>query len=69
MKWRQSTFLLPALIAMLGLAGLFAALLGDGWWDALAWVGLGLPVLLSVWALPRRKAAMAKRTDTRVHQP
>ncbi len=22
---------------------LFAALLGDGWWDVLSWVGLGLP--------------------------
>ncbi len=69
MTWRQSTFLLPGLIALLGLAGLFAALLGDGWSDALAWVGLGLPALLSVWALPRRKAAMAERTSTRVQQP
>jgi len=41
MSWRQSTFLLPGLIALLGLAGLFAALLGDGWWDTLAWLGLG----------------------------
>jgi hypothetical protein len=69
MKWRESTFLLPGLIAMLGLAGLFAALLGDGWWDALAWLGLGLPAVLSVWALPRRNAAMAERTSTRVQQP
>lgn len=58
MSWRQSTFMLPTLIAVLGLAGLFSALLGDGWWDALAWIGLGLPALLSVWALPTRRRAV-----------
>ncbi|MFI8745896.1 hypothetical protein ACIGKL_12135 [Pseudomonas sp. NPDC077186] len=56
MNWRASTFALPALIALLGAGGLFAALLGDGWWDALAWLGLGLPALLGCWPLlaPRR---------------
>ncbi|AHL77138.1 hypothetical protein CH92_19485 [Stutzerimonas stutzeri] len=56
MSWRKATFRLPAVIALLGLSGLFAALLGDGWWDALAWVGLGLPALLGIWPLicPRR---------------
>ncbi|AGN81316.1 MULTISPECIES: hypothetical protein [Pseudomonas] len=47
----QSTvrlFAWPALIALLGFVGLFAALLGDGGWDVLAWAGLGLPALLSV---------------------
>lgn len=57
MSWRKSTFRLPTLLALLGFAGLFAALLGDGWWDALAWVGLALPACLSLWALPRRRAA------------
>ncbi|MEE1866305.1 MULTISPECIES: hypothetical protein [Pseudomonas] len=38
-----AVFGMPTLIALLGSLGLFAALLGDGWWDALAWVGLGLP--------------------------
>jgi membrane protein implicated in regulation of membrane protease activity len=57
MSWRKSTFLLPGLIAVLSLAGLFAALLGDGWWDALAWIGLGLPALLSIWPLLRRRVA------------
>lgn len=53
----QSTrriFAWPALIAGLGAAGLFAALLGDGAWDVMAWVGLGLPAVLSVRALSRR---------------
>ena len=52
---RQSTFLLPGLLAVLGAAGLVIALLGDGGWDALAWLGLGLPALIGCWALlPRR---------------
>lgn len=51
---RQSTFAIPALLATLGAAGLFAALLGDGGWDALAWLGLGLPAVLGGWPLLRR---------------
>ena len=45
---RQSTFAIPALLAVLGAAGLFAALLGDGAWDALARLGLGLPAVLGI---------------------
>lgn len=52
---RQSTFLLPSLLALLGTVGLITALLGDGAWDVLAWLGLGLPALIGCWALlPRR---------------
>lgn len=40
----MKVFGMPLLIGLLGAAGLFSALLGDGWWDVLAWVGLGLPV-------------------------
>ncbi|UVL61264.1 hypothetical protein LOY54_25235 [Pseudomonas sp. B21-032] len=43
-----SVFGIPTVIALLGALGLFAALLGDGGWDALAWVGLGLPALYSL---------------------
>ncbi|HGM5580094.1 TPA: hypothetical protein ACKP22_001770 [Pseudomonas putida] len=53
----QSTrriFTWPLLIGLLGAAGLFAALLGDGAWDALSWLGLGIPALLGVGALCRR---------------
>jgi len=57
MSWRKSTFLLPGVIATLGLVGLFAALLGDGWWDVLAWFGLGLPAVLGIWPLLRRRTA------------
>jgi hypothetical protein len=47
----QSTakvFAWPAAIALLGVLGLFAALLGDGAWDILAWLGLGIPAWLSL---------------------
>lgn len=54
-RWRESTFAIPALLALLGVAGLFAALLGDGWWDALAWLGLGVPALLGGYPLFKRR--------------
>lgn len=53
----QSTrqiFAWPTAIALLSAAGLFAALLGDGAWDVLSWMGLGLPALLAVRGLSRR---------------
>ncbi|AGZ37479.1 MULTISPECIES: hypothetical protein [Pseudomonas] len=49
----QRIFAWPSLIAALGAAGLFAALLGDGAWDALSWLGLGIPAWLGVRALWR----------------
>ncbi|WP_060512182.1 hypothetical protein [Pseudomonas sp. NBRC 111124] len=55
----QSTrriFAWPALIALLSAAGLFAALLGDGFWDSLAWLGLGLSAVLGLSGFwPRRR--------------
>lgn len=54
MNWRQSTFALPTLIGLLSAAGLFSALLGDGGWDAVAWLGLGIPAMLGTWPMLRR---------------
>lgn len=54
MNWRQSTFALPTLIGLLSAAGLFSALLGDGCWDAVAWLGLGIPAVLGTWPMLRR---------------
>jgi hypothetical protein len=36
----------PLVIAIVSTVGLISALVGDGWWDAVSWAGLGLPVLL-----------------------
>jgi hypothetical protein len=42
-------------IALLIGVGLFAALLGDGWWDMLAWLGMGTAALLSIKGLLVRR--------------
>ncbi|AOE84880.1 hypothetical protein [Pseudomonas sp. TCU-HL1] len=55
MNWQQFTFTPPLLIGLLCALGLFSALLGDGGWDALAWLGLGIPTLLGCWPLLRRR--------------
>ncbi|MEG0243596.1 MAG: DUF4175 domain-containing protein [Pseudomonas sp.] len=47
-------FAWPVLIAVLSALGLFAALLGDGGWDGLSWVGLGVPAWLAMRGLWRR---------------
>ena len=58
MKPRQSSFwkvfAIPSVIALLSAAGLFAALLGDGVWDALSWLGLGVPAVLGIRGLWRK---------------
>ncbi|SFX42008.1 MULTISPECIES: hypothetical protein [unclassified Pseudomonas] len=58
MRPRQSNFWkvfgAPVLIGVLCAGGLFSALLGDGAWDAVSWVGLGLPTLLGTWGLFKR---------------
>lgn len=38
----------PAAVAASSLLGLLAALVGDGFWDAVSWLALGAPVLV-VW--------------------
>ena len=58
MRPRQSNFWkvfgIPLAIGLLSAAGLFAALLGDGLWDSLSWVGLGIPAAIGTWALLKR---------------
>ena len=46
----------PIVLAILTAIGLLSALLGDGVWDALLAVTLGVPVLCSVWYGLRRKS-------------
>ncbi len=48
-------FAMPALAGIASAIGLVAGLVGDGWWDAVSWAGLGLAVALCGWyALARR---------------
>lgn len=50
------TFAVPGVIALLTAAGLFAALLGDGWWDTLAWLGMGSAAAFSARGLLTRQS-------------
>lgn len=49
-------FAMPLAIALLSLVGLVSALTGDGWRDALSWLGLGVPVLAVGWAMLARES-------------
>lgn len=44
----------PIALALLTLIGLTAALVGDGWWDALSAFTLGAPALAGAWFWLRR---------------
>jgi hypothetical protein len=46
----------PILLAALTVFGLLAALLGEGWWHALAWLALSIPLVSIVWNVPLRGA-------------
>lgn len=50
-----TVFVMPAVVAVLSLIGLVAALIGDGAWDAVGWLGLGACVAILVWALIARR--------------
>lgn len=52
----RSTFALPALLALLSLAGLIVALTGEGWRDILSWVALSAPLLAVIWAVARHSS-------------
>ncbi|MEF7617065.1 hypothetical protein V4F39_24340 [Aquincola sp. MAHUQ-54] len=39
----------PVTIGVLSAVGLVSALLGDGAWDAVSWLGLGLPTAVCLW--------------------
>ncbi|WP_342724243.1 hypothetical protein AAFG07_35055 [Bradyrhizobium sp. B097] len=48
-------FAAPLVIAIVSTVGLISALVGDGWWDTVSWVALGLPVLLYLLFIWRRR--------------
>lgn len=50
--WR--VFGAPAAIALLSVAGLLSALIGDDIFDVASWLALGLPVALMGWYAGRR---------------
>lgn len=44
-------FFVPVIIALFSLIGLVAALLDDGVYDLLSWLGLTVPVAVIAWSL------------------
>lgn len=48
-------FAIPAAVAAASVVGLVAALVGDGAWDVLSWLTLGLAVVLAAWFSLRRR--------------
>jgi hypothetical protein len=51
---------IPVALAILTCVGLVAALVADGFWDAVSWIGLGIPiavVLWFAWLAPWRRGA------------
>jgi hypothetical protein len=51
----KAIFAVPVLVAILSLIGLIGALLGDGVWDGIGWLGLGAGVAVLAWALVARR--------------
>jgi len=54
-KTRWQIFAAPTLIALLSLVGLLAALLGNGVFDWVSWVGLAAPLVIVGWAMKTRR--------------
>lgn len=48
-------FAVPLVVALLSLIGLVGALLGDGVWDGIGWLGLGACIAVTIWALIARR--------------
>jgi hypothetical protein len=44
-------FAMPLLLGVLTTVGLIAALVGDGVWDGLSWLTLGVPVVVCLYCL------------------
>ncbi|WP_341908851.1 hypothetical protein [Ferrovibrio terrae] len=51
----RAIFAAPLAIAIFSLVGLVAALLDDGLYDLLSWLGLAVPVAVIVWSLRWRR--------------
>ena len=52
----------PLVIAVVSAIGLVGALVGDGAWDWLGWIGLGVPCVVAAWFGLRRARARARVT-------
>jgi hypothetical protein len=46
---------IPVVIGILSAIGLISALAGDGFFDLLSWLSLGVPVFITIWHLIKTK--------------
>jgi len=44
-------FAVPIVLGVVSTIGLVAALIGDDIWDAIGWIGLGIPLAVTVWCV------------------
>lgn len=51
----KAIFAVPLIVAALSLFGLVAALIGNGVWDGIGWLTLGVSVGVLGWALVARR--------------
>lgn len=49
-------FAVPVVIAIASVVALVVALTGDGWRDAVSWIGLAVPVVAVGWAMRARRS-------------
>jgi hypothetical protein len=47
---------IPFIIGICSATGLLSALIGDGFFDLLSWLSLGVPVVLSIWYLLKTRS-------------
>jgi hypothetical protein len=62
----HSIYRVPAIIALVSGVGLIFALVGDGLWDVMSWLAVGLPLAIAAWvwwpiSAFRKKATPASR--------
>jgi hypothetical protein len=62
---RSTTYRAPGLIAVVSGVGLIFALVGDGFWDAMSWLAVGLPLAVAAWVWWPLSALKQKTTPTR----
>jgi hypothetical protein len=51
----------PILLALISMAGLVTALVGDGVWDVVSWITLGFIVAVTLWYVWFAKPESRKR--------
>lgn len=56
---------IPVIIGICSALGLLSALTGDGFYDLLSWLTLGLPVVVTIWFLVKMKKDPANRAKSR----